>query len=31
LYEASEEYISKGKIFKLTNELAEVILENYGE
>ncbi len=31
LYEASEEYISEEKIFKLTKKLLEVVLENYGE
>ncbi len=31
LYEASEEYILEGKIFKQTNKLLEVILENYGK
>jgi hypothetical protein len=30
-YEASEEYILEGKIFKLTNKLSEVILEKYGK
>jgi hypothetical protein len=30
-YEASEEYILEGKIFKLANELLEVVLENYGK
>jgi hypothetical protein len=31
LYEANEEYILEGKIFKLTDKLSEVVLENYGE
>jgi hypothetical protein len=31
LYEASEEYILEGKIFKLTNDLLEAVLENYGK
>jgi hypothetical protein len=31
VYEASEEYILERKIFKLTNELFEVVLENYGK
>jgi hypothetical protein len=31
LYEASEEYILERKTFKLTNELLQVVLENYGE
>jgi hypothetical protein len=31
LYEASEENILEGKIFQLTNELLEVVLENYGK
>ncbi len=31
LYEASEEYVLEGKIFKLTNKLLEVVLENYGK
>jgi hypothetical protein len=29
--EASEEYILEGKMFKPTNELWEVVLENYGK
>ena len=31
LYEASEEYIPEGQIFKLTNMLSEPSLENYGK
>ncbi len=31
LYEASEKYILEGKTFKLTNELLEVAVENYGK
>ncbi len=31
VYKASEEYILERKIFKLTNNLLEVVLENYGK